>query len=94
VYSQKTPKDSDSTHRIKWTKQLPLAVRKTFNNSQYSTWFIEKMTSYSKDGKTVYSFYLNNSSLVDGDHYGNLLKKTLTVSDDGAIVQVKNSDQL
>jgi hypothetical protein len=97
AYSQATSKSleitqnqrqKDSGQRIKWTRQLPAAVRKAFENSKYSSWYIEKMISHRRDEQTVYQFYIDNSSLLDGDHHESMaIKKTLTVSDKGVIVQ-------
>lgn len=82
------PSEKEIGQKIKWTSQLPAVVRKAFKNSAYSSWYIEKMTSYNRGEETVYTFYLNNSSLLDGEHRESMAKKkTLTVSDKGVIVQ-------
>lgn len=80
-------KGSHST-RLKWTWQLPAAVRKSFFMSRFANWFIEKIVqSNSGNGKTVYRFYLNNGNLLDGDHHDSFLKTdSLDIASDGTIL--------
>lgn len=73
--------------KVKWTWQLPATVRKAFNKSQYSNWYIEKITSCNFAGKTIYRFCINNGNLLDGDHYDSFLKPgSLDISGDGIII--------
>ena len=89
-----TSTEKDMEQRIKWTSQLPPAVRKAFKNSKYSSWYIQKMISHSRGEQTIYLFYLDNSSLLDGEHRESMArKKTLTVSDKGIIIQGDDSNQ-
>jgi hypothetical protein len=73
---------------LKWTWQLPAAIKNSFYTSPYATWYIEKMISYNSGGKTVYRFYVNNGNLLDGDHHDNFLKTdSLDITDNGAVVR-------
>lgn len=77
-----------SNENIKWTWQLPLAVKKTFSESQYKDWFVEKIIKYDRSGKIFYRLYVDIGSLLDGDHYGNFLKTdSLDISDNGVIIR-------
>lgn len=79
---------STQINTIKWTWQLPVAVKNSFYKSCYATWFIEKMGKYNSDGKTIYRFHVNNSNLLDGDHHDNFLKTdSLDINDNGAVVR-------
>jgi len=64
----------DTSTRIKWTWQLPILVRNAFDKSRFSNWYVQKMISCDWNGETIYRFYLDNSNLLDGDHYDNFLK--------------------
>lgn len=77
-----------TTAHIKWTWQLPSAVKKAFNESRYKNLFIENIIRYDRSGKVFYKFYLNNGNLLDGDHYDSFIKNdSLEISDSGVIVR-------
>ena len=99
LYSQSTSTDSTKSVSakilpatpnatvIKWTKQLPEPVTRTFFKSPFSNWYIEKMIRYRSDGKTAYRFIVNNGNLLDADHHDSFLKTdSLDISDTGAIL--------
>lgn len=67
---------------------MPLAVKKTLNESQYKDWFVEKIIKYGRSGKIFNRLYVDNRSLLDGDHYNNFLKTdSLDISDNGVIIR-------
>jgi hypothetical protein len=72
--SSKYSEYKKKTSGVKWTWRLPATVRKTFNNSQYATWYIEKIVRYDTSGKTVFRFHVNNGNLLDSDHHDSFLK--------------------
>jgi hypothetical protein len=79
-------------NRIRWTWQLPRTIKKAFNQTPFCAWYIEKMVSYNYAGKTVYQFSVNNSSLLDSDHYDCFLEKSfVTVSDNEITVRADTS---
>jgi len=79
-------------NRIRWTWQLPHSVRKAFNETRFSDWYIEKMVRFNQAGKTFYRFSLNNENLLDGDHYDCFLEKTVvTISDAEVLTGTSNS---
>lgn len=84
----KASREGSRSTRLKWTRQLPPAVRKSFFTSCFANWFIEKMVqSDHSDGRTVYRFYLDNGNLLDGDHHDSFLKTdSLDIASDGTIL--------
>lgn len=83
-------KNEKATHltTLKWTWQLPVAVKNAFNKCDYTTWFVAKMVRHDSDGKTIYRFYVNNGNLLDGDHHDSFLKTdSLDIMDNGTIVR-------
>ena len=60
---------------IKNTRQLTDSIRNAFNKSNYSAWYIVKITRCeTPDTPTFYRFTVNNSNQLDGDHYAAFLK--------------------
>ena len=60
---------------IKSTRQLTDSIKDSFNKSNYSSWYIVKITRYeSADAPAFYRFTVNNSNQLDGDHYAAFLK--------------------
>jgi len=60
---------------IKSTRQLTDSIRDSFNKSNYSSWYIVKITRFeSADTPAFYRFTVNNSNQLDGDHYAAFLK--------------------
>ena len=85
--SEKTVLPERVNTQIKWTWQLPSAVRNSFSKSNHANWFIEKMIRFKANGKTVYRFYLNNGNLLDGDHYDPFLQSAFfDIADNGDYV--------
>jgi hypothetical protein len=69
--------------KIKSTLQLPRNIRNAFSQTPFCAWYIEKMVSFSVAGKTVYQFSVNNSNLLDSEHYDCFLEKNVvTVSEE------------
>ncbi|MGZ3937830.1 MAG: hypothetical protein ACXVLT_03865 [Flavisolibacter sp.] len=91
-FSTYKPGERERQSRIKWSRQLPESIRKAFDKSTVCNWYIEKMISYDAKGRTLYSFFLDNSNLLDGDHYHCFFKKSrLTFAADGTIVDIATS---
>jgi hypothetical protein len=60
---------------IKSTRQLTDSIRNAFNKSNYSSWYIVKITRCeTPDTPIFYRFTVNNSNQLDGDHYAAFLK--------------------
>ncbi|MGZ3845126.1 MAG: hypothetical protein ACXVBH_03665 [Flavisolibacter sp.] len=84
--------EREGQNTIKWSWQLPQSIKKAFDKSTVCNWYIEKMISYDAKGRTLYSFFLDNSNLLDGDHYHCFFKKSrLTFAADGTIVDIATS---
>jgi hypothetical protein len=84
--SKKYPGSRETTSKVKWSWQVPVAVRNAFNNSQHADWYIEKIIRYDSSGEIRFRFHINNGSLLDADHYDNFLEKGyLEVSGSGII---------
>lgn len=92
TFSTHKPGERERLSRIKWSWQLPESIRKAFEKSTFCNWYIEKMISYDANGRTLYSFFLDNSNLLDGDHFPGFFKKNrLTIADDGTVVDIATS---
>jgi len=77
--------------KVKWSWQLPPAVRNAFNKSDYANCFIEKMIRYDADGETVYRFHVNNGNLLDGDHHDSFFKAdSLDITGNGTILTINS----
>jgi hypothetical protein len=60
---------------IKSTRQLTDSIRNAFNKSNYSSWYIVKITRCESPNTPIfYRFTVNNSNQLDGDHYAAFLK--------------------
>jgi hypothetical protein len=53
---------------IKWTKNLPQAVRQGWINSGYGRWYVEDIKKIEQPGEPLYVLHLDNSPLLDADH--------------------------
>ena len=83
-----SPVPSPAYTQVKWTWQLPVAVRVAFNKSHHANWFIEKMVYYNSGGEKVYRLFLNNSNLLDGDHKDCFLQAvSVDIIENGTIVK-------
>lgn len=81
-----SPVPLPASTQVKWTWQLPAAVRATFNKSRHANWFVEKMVYYNSGGEKVYRLLLNNSNLLDGDHKDCFLQSaSLDIIENGTI---------
>jgi hypothetical protein len=90
AYTSLNNKNKKASHvtTLKWTWQLPMAIKNSFYKSAYATWYIEKMINYNSGGKTIYRFYVNSGNLLDGDHHDNFFKTdSLDITDNGAVVR-------
>lgn len=102
LYSQLASKRADSVESvsgenkldtlhplvIKWTKQLPEPVKRSFFKSRFADWYIEKMTRLDLNGRTTYRFIVNNGNLLDSDHHDSFIKTdSLDISDRGVILK-------
>lgn len=52
---------------VKWTKNLPPAVRQGWVNSGYGTWYVEDIKRIEQPDEPLYVFHLDNSPLLDAD---------------------------
>jgi Putative beta-lactamase-inhibitor-like, PepSY-like len=53
---------------IKWSKNLPPAVRQAWKNSDYAAWYILHIKKIEMADGPLYVLDLNNSPLLDSDH--------------------------
>lgn len=74
--------------QVRWTWQLPRAVRNSFNNSSHANWYIQKMIRFESGNKTVYRLYLYNGNLLDGDHHDCFLQcVALDIDNNGTVLK-------
>ncbi|HEY4335175.1 MAG TPA: PepSY-like domain-containing protein [Puia sp.] len=53
---------------IKWTKNLPPAVKEGWKNSSYSAWYVEDIKKIDQPEGPLYALHINNGSTLDSDH--------------------------
>jgi hypothetical protein len=54
---------------IKWTKNLPTAVKEGWKNSAYSAWYVEDIKKIDQPEGALYALHVDNGSTLDSDHH-------------------------
>ncbi len=54
---------------IKWTKDLPAAVKQGWKNSGYYAWYVEDIKKIESPDSPMYVLHVDNGSLLDSDHH-------------------------
>jgi hypothetical protein len=78
--------------RIPLSKDLPLAVKKGFDNSQYISWHIDniKEVSMRNASSPVYVIHVDNGDKLDSDHYDAMKKDVyLSFDPEGVLVHLE-----
>jgi hypothetical protein len=60
---------------IKWTKNLPAAVKKGWQNSEYSNWYVEDIKKIEQPDEPLYALHVDNGVLLDADHHDAYLEE-------------------
>jgi hypothetical protein len=55
--------------KVRWMKNLPDAVKKSFYQSEYATWAIDEIGHIQTPDQHVYTILVNDGNLLDSDHY-------------------------
>jgi len=53
---------------IKWTKNLPAAVREGWKNSDYGAWYVEDIKKIDQPEGPLYALHINNGPTLDSNH--------------------------
>ena len=53
---------------IKWTKNLPQAVRAGWLKSDYASWYVQDIKSIRTPEGLLYALHVDNSSVLDSEH--------------------------
>ena len=53
---------------IKWTKNLPAAVRKGWLKSEYASWYVRDIKKIETPDGPMYTLHVDNSPTLDSDH--------------------------
>lgn len=77
--------------RIPLSKELPVAVKKGFDNSQYVSWHIDNIKEVSmKNASPVYVIHVDNGDKLDSDHYDAMKKDVfLSFDPEGVLVHLE-----
>ena len=54
---------------IKWTKNLPPAVKEAWKNSSYGTWYVEDIKKIDQPDGPLYALHVDNGVTLDSDHH-------------------------
>jgi len=60
---------------IKWTKNLPAAVREGWKNSGYGAWYVEDMKKIDQPEGALYALHVDNGVTLDSDHHDNFFEE-------------------
>ena len=76
---------------IPLSKDLPLAVKRGFDNSEYVSWHIDNIKVVSmKNASPVYVIHVDNGDKLDSDHYDAMKKDVLLSFDtEGVLVHLE-----
>jgi hypothetical protein len=73
---------------IKWTKNLPAAVKEGWKNSGYYAWYVLDIKKIETPEQPLYTLHVNNGSLLDSDHHDAFLEEyVLFFSEKGELVR-------
>lgn len=53
---------------MKWSWNLPAAVRKAWKNSDFAAWYLMDIKKIETPDSTLYALHVNSSPLLDADH--------------------------
>jgi hypothetical protein len=59
----------NTTIKIRFTKNLPDAVKTALSNSKYNNWYVDEIKELQSPNNHLFLVYVNNGSLLDSDHY-------------------------
>ena len=54
---------------IKWTRQLPAAVKEGWKTSGYYSWYVEDIKKIQTPEQPLYVLHVDNGTLLDADHH-------------------------
>lgn len=54
---------------IKWTRQLPAAVKEGWKASEYYSWYVEDIKKIQTPERPLYVLHVDNGTLLDADHH-------------------------
>jgi len=60
---------------IKWTKDLPAAVKEGWKRSDYYSWYVMDIKKITTPDQPLYTLHVNNGTLLDADHHDNFLEE-------------------
>lgn len=73
---------------IKWTRNLPEAVRKGWDHSEYTAWYVMDIKKIETPEQPLYALHVNNGTLLDSDHHDAFLEEyVLFFSENGELVR-------
>lgn len=73
---------------IKWTRDLPAAVKTGWKNSGYYNWKVEDIKKIETPEQPLYVLHVDNGSLLDSDHHDAFLEGyILFFSEKGELVK-------
>ncbi len=73
---------------VKWTKDLPAAVKEGWRTSGYYNWYVMDIKKIETPGEPMYTLHVNNGPTLDSDHYNNFLEEyVLFFSPSGQLVR-------
>ncbi|HVU93657.1 MAG TPA: PepSY-like domain-containing protein [Puia sp.] len=73
---------------IRWTKDLPAAVRDGWRNSDYSAWRVLDLKKIETPEQPLYTLHVNNGDLLDADRHDAFLEEyMLFFSEKGELVR-------
>jgi hypothetical protein len=72
---------------VKWSKDLPAKVRYAWKHSPYAAWYILDLKKITTPTQTLYQMHLNNSSVLDAEHYYLQDECKLTYNENGDLIK-------
>lgn len=73
---------------IKWTKDLPPAVKESWKKSGYYDWYVLHIKKIDTPGQSLYTLQVNNGTLLDANHHDAFLQEyVLFFSPTGELVR-------
>ena len=73
---------------IRWTKDLPEAVREGWKKSGYYSWYVMNIKKIETPDGPLYTLHVNNGTLLDADHHDAFLEEyVLFFSPSGELVK-------
>jgi len=73
---------------IKWTRELPAAVKEGWKKSGYYSWYVLDIKKIETPDQPMYTLHVNNGTLLDADHHDAFLEEyVLFFSPTGELVR-------